>query len=131
MRFFYLLASSAALAATTPATAAPISMSPAVQQDVRCFMLFAAATDQAAKAKNDAAREATSLGVMYFLGKLTIEAPTLNLVDAVRQEATALSGNAGAKAVGTACDAEFAKRGQDLVDFGKALQSANQSSSSS
>ena len=132
MRLFRLLGSCTALAAMMPATAAPISMSPAVQQDVRCFMLFAVAVDQAGKAKNDEAREATSLGVMYFLGKLTIEAPKLNLVDAVHQEVAAMNGNPNAKAVGTACDSEFAKRGQELVNFAQTLQqSATQSSSSS
>jgi len=106
-------------------------MTPAVQQDVRCFMLFAAAVDQAGKAKNDQAREATSLAVMYFLGKLTIEAPTLNLVGAVRQEAPTMDGSARAKAVGAACDAEFSKRGQELVDFGQQLQKTEPQSSSS
>jgi hypothetical protein len=131
MRRFCLLGS-AALAAMTPAqAAAPVSMSPSVQQDVRCFMLFAAAVDQAGKAKNDDEREATSLAVMYFLGKLTVEAPTLNLVEAVRQEATALEGNPRAKDVGMACDTEFSKRGRELIDFGQKLQQAEPQSSSS
>ena len=43
-----------------------------------------------------------------------------------------MNGNPNAKAVGTACDSEFAKRGQELVNFAQTLQqSATQSSSSS
>ena len=132
MRRLRFLSIPAVMAAVTPAEAAPpITMSTAVQQDVRCFMLFAAAVDQAGKAKNEQAREATSLAVTYFLGKLTVEAPTLNLVDAVRQEASTMDGSPRAKAVGAACDAEFSKRGQELVNFGQQLQKTEPQSSSS
>jgi hypothetical protein len=94
-------------------------------------MLFAAAVDQAGKAKNDQLRQAGSLGVMYFLGKLTAEAPALNLADAVRQDGKAMDANPHLKAIGAACDSEFAKRGKQLTDFGQQLQPAPQSSSSS
>ena|SRR5437868_15084631 len=128
-RFIFTLA---AVAAVAPAESAPpITMSAGVQQDVRCFMLFAAAVDQAGKAKNEQARAATSLAVTYYLGKLTVEAPTLNLVEAVRQEAATMDGSPRAKAVGAACDAEFSKRGQELVDFGQQLQKSQPQSSSS
>jgi hypothetical protein len=61
-----------------------------------------------------------------------MEAPTVNLVEAVRQEANAFDGNPHMKDVGNACDAEFQKRGAELIDLGKQLQqTAPQSSSSS
>jgi len=41
--------------------APPILMTAPVQQDVRCFLLFAAAVNEAGKANNEKAREATSL----------------------------------------------------------------------
>ena len=67
---------------------------------------------------------------MYYYGKLRVEAPTIDLVGAVRQEVAAMALNA--KEVGALCDAEFAERGKELVNFGAALQKeAPQSSSSS
>ena len=131
MRYFSLLAAFTT-ATTTPAqAAAPTALTPAVQQDVRCFMLFAAAVNDAAKANNSKVREATSLAVMYFYGKLAVESPGLNVVDVVRQEAKALEGDPAAKQVGAACDAEFGKRGKELMDVGQRLQQPETQSSSS
>jgi hypothetical protein len=129
MRYFAVLA--VMMMAMAPTQAAPVTLTPAAQQDVRCFMLFAAAVNDAAKANNSKVREATSLAVMYFYGKLAVESPGLNIVDAVRQEANALSGNPVAKQVGAACDEEFAKRGQELRDVGQQLQQPEPQSSSS
>lgn len=118
-----VLAAFATVAAASPAGAAPrVPLSPSVQKDVQCFVLFAAAADSAGKAKDEAARAATSMGVMYYLGKLQAGAPGLNLVAAVRQEADGFAGNPHMKDIGAACDDEFQKRGQELVDFGKQLQ---------
>jgi|KBSMisStaDraftv2_1062788.scaffolds.fasta_scaffold1692064_2 pectin methylesterase-like acyl-CoA thioesterase len=124
-----VLVSPAAAAPPTKTPAPPIAMTAPVQQDVRCFLLFAAAVDAAGKTNNVQAREATSLAVMYYYGKLRVEAPTIDLVGAVRQEVAAMALNA--KEVGALCDAEFAERGKELVNFGAALQKAPQSSSSS
>ena len=122
----------AATALISPAAAAPPIPLPApVQQDVRCFLLFAAAVNEAGKAKNDKMREATSLAVMYYYGKLRVEAPTLDLVGAVRQEVAAMDGSAKAKEIGASCDAEFSARGKELVDFGEKLQQQPAQSSSS
>jgi hypothetical protein len=119
------------LAASGPAQSS-VPLSPAVQYDVQCFILYSIAVDTAVKAKDDKTQEAASLGVMYFVGKLTVESPGLNLADAVRQETNGMSGNPRAKEIGAACDAEFAKRAQELLDISQQLQTvANQSSSSS
>ena len=127
-----VLVSPAAAAPPTKTPAPPIAMTAPVQQDVRCFLLFAAAVDAAGKTNNVQAREATSLAVMYYYGKLRVEAPTLDLVGAVRQEVTAMEGTSKAKEVGESCDAEFAARGKELINFGETLQQqAPQSSSSS
>jgi hypothetical protein len=93
-------------------------------------MLFAAAVNEAQKAENDKAREASGFGVMYYFGKLTSEAPSLNVVDAVVQEAALMAGNPGAKDIGAACDAEFSKGGQQLVDIGQKLKQAGSQSAS-
>ncbi len=95
-------------------------------------MLYAIAVDTAATAKDEKTQAAASLGVMYFVGKLAVEAPTLDLAGAVRQEADGMSANPHAKEIGAACDTEFAKRGQELRDMSQQMQApANQSSSSS
>jgi hypothetical protein len=107
-------------------------VSAAVQRDVQCFILYSIAVDTAATAKDDKTQAAASLGVMYFVGKLAVEAPGLNLAGAVRQEADTMSGNPRAKEIGANCDIEFMKRAQELRDVGQQLQApANQSSSSS
>jgi len=96
-------------------------------------MLFATAANDANKGGSDKARDAAGLAVMYFYAKLTVEAPDLNIPEAVRQEAAALVGNPRAKEYGAACDTEFQQRGKDLMSIGQQLQNmaAAQSSSSS
>src|SRR6476646_11971858 len=123
MRFLVVLAAFATVAAAPAPRSAPrVSLSPSVQKDVQCFVLFAAAVASAGNAHDDAARAASGLGVMYYLGKLQVGAPGLNLVAAVRQEADAFVDNPRVKDIGATCDAEFQKRGQELVDFGNQLQ---------
>jgi hypothetical protein len=119
MRYALLLAASAILGASAPASA-QVAMSPAVKQDVQCFLLYAVAIDDS---KNDEkAQHGSSLAVMYFVGKLAVEAPSLDLAAAARQVATELEENAHAKEVGAACDSEFADRGKQLIDVGNQLQ---------
>jgi hypothetical protein len=130
-RFVLAIGLISSVAAIPAPSASAVPLSAAVRQDVRCFALFAAAVGQAIKEKDDQKRSATSMGVMYFIGKLTVESPTLDLVDAVRREGAAMDHNPRAKDIGAACDAEFAKRGKELTDFGQKLQSTPQSSSSS
>jgi hypothetical protein len=130
MRRIVLWALVPLLAASGSAQSA-LPLSPTVQYDVRCFILYSIAVDTAVKAKDEKTQEAASLGVMYFVGKLTVESPGLNLTDAVRQETNGMSGNPQAKAIGAACDAEFAKRAQELLDISQQLQTAADQSSSS
>jgi hypothetical protein len=111
-----------AAATATPAGAVPIKMTPAVQKDVQCFLLFAVAADQASDAKDDKSQQGTSLALTYFMGKLAVSAPGLNLAAAVRQEGDAFKGNTHAKEVGDACDAEFSKVGTQLQSLGTDLQ---------
>ena len=122
MRHFILLCV-AALSAVTPARSAPnVPLPEAVQKDVQCFMLFAAATNDAATAKDEKKQAATSLAIMYFIGKLAVAAPGLDLVGAVRQQAVAMQGNPHTREIGVSCDEEFGKRGSELRDVGQQLQ---------
>ena len=59
---------------------------------------------------------------MYFVGKLQAEAPGLDLVTAVREQAQTFENNPRLKEIGAACDAEFHKRGEELIEVGNELQ---------
>jgi hypothetical protein len=127
-----LLAAFTAAAVIAPARSAPpVTLSPSAQKDVQCFILFATAVDDAHTAKDEKVAAATSLAVMYYLGKLAIEAPGLDLVEAVRQEAVTMEGNPHTKDIGAACDVEFSRVGFDLIRVGSQLQNTTPHSSSS
>lgn len=121
MRQFAFVAAAAILASGAAAQSSPPSdLSPAVKQDVQCFLLYAVAIDDS---KNDEkAQHGSSLALMYFVGKLAAEAPSLDLAAAARQVGTELEGNEHAKEVGAACDSEFSDRGKQLMDVGTRLQ---------
>ncbi len=119
MRRSLLVVSLISLAAAAPPASAPIPFTPYVQRDVQCFMLFAAA---AGNPKDKNVQTAGGLGMMYYLGRLDVRAPGLDIVRAVRQEAKTFESPAQARAIGDACDAEAKKRGQQLVQIGGELQ---------
>jgi hypothetical protein len=110
----------AAALGSAPAPAA--TLSDVARKDVQCFVLYAVAVQQADEAKDDKVREAGSLGLMYLFGRLQVEAPGADLAAAVRQEAQAIDAGEDMKDLGAACDAEFQKRGAELMDLGKQLQ---------
>jgi hypothetical protein len=130
MRNFILLPALGALATTAATQPAP-SLPAAVQKDVQCFLLFAAAVDRASAAKEDQAQQASSLAVMYYLGRLDVAAPGIDLAEVVRREATAMDSNPRAQAIGAECDSDFQKRGAELRSFGDHLQDPAPRSSSS
>jgi len=121
------LVSAAAAAAAQPAPAPPLLLSDAARQDVRCFVLYAIAVDDA---QDEKVKAGTSLGLMYFFAKIKLEAPSLNLAAAVRQEATAMENDPTIKETGAACDTEFQKRADELLDLGQQLQELAPHSSS-
>ena len=114
-----LIGLSSPLAAAAPAkpTAAPTG-SP-TSKDVQCFILFASAVGNA---KDEATSKSATVGLAYFLGKITRGAPGLNLVDAVKQESKALQ-SGDPQTIGKACEQEFNKRMGDVDALGKALSS--------
>jgi hypothetical protein len=116
MRFLMLIAVSAVVSSAAPAQ---LSLSAQVTSDVQCFMLYSVGVATATEDKN---RTAGTLGVMYFVGKLQAEAPGLDLVTAVREQAQTFENNPRLKEIGAACDAEFHKRGEELLEIGKELQ---------
>ncbi len=116
MRFLMLVAVFAVLSPAAPAQLSPSSQ---VTSDIQCFMLYSVGVGTAT---DDNSRTAGSLGVMYFIGKLQAEAPGLDLVAAVREQAQTFENNPRLKEIGAACDAEFHKRGEELIEVGKELQ---------
>jgi hypothetical protein len=121
MRDLLLLAAAAGLACAVPSrSSAQVTMSPAVKQDVQCFLLYAVAIEGAKD--DEKAQHGASLAVMYFVGKLAAEAPGLDLAAAAREVAAGLEGNGHAKEIGAACDSEFSDRGKQLIDVGNQLQ---------
>jgi hypothetical protein len=123
-----LLAVFAASVAAIPVQAAPPApRSAATQHDAQCLVLFLAA----AGTKDEKTQQAALAGSWYFLGKLQTSAPGVDLLKLIGEEGTALEKNPRAEEIGNACDAELAKRGQELMEVGKSGQTQSQSSSSS
>ena len=124
MNSLMLLFGAATMAAAPEPTVpvASITLSEPVRHDVQCFMLYAMAVQRAVEAKDPKVKEAGGLGVMYFFTKLKIEAPTLDLVETIKQEAGSMEGNAELKQVGASCDSEFQQQGAALTDLGNRLK---------
>ena len=127
MNSLMTLVSAAAAAAAQPAPAPPLLLSDAARQDVRCFVLYAIAVDDA---QDEKVKAGTSLGLMYYFAKIKLEAPALNLAAAIRQEATAMEKDPKVKEDGAACDTEFQKRADELIDLGQQLEELAPHSSS-
>jgi len=107
-----------AVAAAAPAQAAPLS--PTVKKDVQCFLLLAAGVGASGEEK---AKQAGSIGIAYFYGRLQVEAPGLDLVQAVRDEIIALEKDkAAAEKIAAACDSEVAAFGEKLKRFGEEMK---------
>ena len=104
---------------SAPAVAAPLA--PAVERDLRCFMLYAMGVDQAVKNKNEKVQQAAGLGLTYFLGKLKVEAPALVLADAIRQQAESLKDDEATRSAGNSCDQEFQGAGAEMRNLGQEL----------
>ncbi len=118
-----LLASSLLIGLTAPLSAAAPAKSAASpagnsnSKDVQCFILFASAVGNA---KDEASAKPASIGLAYYLGKITGNAPAINLIDAVKLESKALQ-SADPQKLGTACEQEFTRRMADVDALGKAL----------
>lgn len=124
MRKFILASSlliglSAPLAAAAPAKSAPAPApaSSGLSKDVQCFILFASAVGNA---KDEATAKPATIGLAFYLGKITRGAPALNLLDAVKQESKVIqAGNP--QVIGKACEQEFTARMTAVDAMGKAL----------
>ena len=63
-----------------------------------------------------------TIGLAFYLGKITSGAPALNLLDAVKQESKVIqTGNP--QVIGKACEQEFTARMTAVDAMGKALSS--------
>jgi hypothetical protein len=106
-----------AVSGAAPAQTVPLS--PVAKKDLQCFLLLAAAVGMA---EDRAEKDAGSVGVAYFYGRLQAQAPGLDLVRAARRELAMFDDQAEAEKVGAACDAEVAAFGNALIKFGDDLQ---------
>jgi hypothetical protein len=111
--------------ASFPAPSAAAPLTPAAQRDLRCFMLYAMAVDQAVNKKDEKMQQAAGLGLIYFLGKLKVEAPALVLADAIRQEAGSLKDDEATRSAGDSCDREFQSAGAEMRNLGPELTGKN------
>ena len=124
MRKFILASSlliglSAPLAAAAPAKSAAAPASSSTSKDVQCFILFASAVGNA---KDETTAKPATIGLAFYLGKITRGAPALNLLDAVKQESKVIqAGNP--QVIGKACEQEFTARMAAVDAMGKALSS--------
>ena len=120
MKNLLLLISLAAAAAASPAQAAPAkSIAPAVKQDLQCFVLYTVA---AGNEKDEKKVAGIIAGTWYFLGRIDAKAPGIDLEKVMRQEIPAMQADPRTKEIGAACDAQFSKRGADLIAMGQSLQ---------
>jgi hypothetical protein len=102
----------AAAADAAPAT----SLTPAVKQNLQCFVLY---TIAAGSEKDEKRLAGAIAGTWYFLGQIDSAAPGLDLEQAMRAEIDGLKGNSHANEIGASCDAQFSKRGSELMSLGK------------
>lgn len=131
MTSLMLLFGAATMAPTPVMPAPPVILSAPVKHDVQCFILYAIAVQRAVEAKDDKVKQAGGLGVMYFFTKLKLEAPTLDLVETIKQQAAAMEGSTQTKEVGASCDTEFQQHGAALTDLGNRLKQAGAAQPSS
>lgn len=125
MTSLMLLLSAASAAAPAPTMPAPpVLLSAPVKHDVQCFMLYAMAVQHAVEGNNEKVKQAGGLGVMYFFTKLKVEAPKLDLVETIKQEANGMTGGAQLEAIGKGCDSEFQQQGAALQSLGERLKQA-------
>jgi hypothetical protein len=111
----FIFGLAAAAAAATGNAAPPSSLSPAVKRDLQCFVLYTLA---AGTEKDEKKLTGVIAGTWYFLGRIDAIAPGIDLDSAMHAELAEMHSNPKTKEIGAACDAQFSKRGSDLVDLG-------------
>ena len=93
-----------------------ISLSQSTERDVQCFTLGLVA----AGGEKDCARRDTAVaGVWYFLGRLDSEAPGIDLKREADRALARMNGKRATVDIAAACDAQFSKRGAELVRLGR------------
>ena len=125
----FILASSLLIGLSTPlaaaapakpaAAAAAAPASSGISKDVQCLILFASAVGNA---KDEATAKPATIGLAFYLGKITRGAPALNLLEAVRQESKVIQAGKPQE-IGKACEQEFSARMAAVDAMGKALSS--------
>ena len=102
---------------TSSAAAESVVMSPAVQKDVQCFLIFALKTGSS---KDRTDQLTAGLAETYYLGKVRAEAPAIDLTAAVSDQVSLLAANsANSKDVRDACVDEFGRALDQVVAIKK------------
>ena len=109
----------ALLGLTIPSSAAvrtsAVPLSQSSERDVQCFTLALVA---AGGEKDPARRQTAVAGVWYFLGRIDSEAPGIDLKRNADRAFARMRRTRGTMDIAAACDAQFRKRGADLVRLG-------------
>jgi hypothetical protein len=114
-KLLLLIAAAASAALSNADSAASAALPAGAEKDVQCLTLALVATSVE---KDPAKQQGIIAEAWFFMGRLDAEAPSIDLKPALSSAFDKMKGNPGTKDIGTACDAEFQKRGADLRNLG-------------
>lgn len=104
------------------AAVAPIPALPqSVQNDLQCMAIYAVA---AGSEDNAQAKEVGGLGLIYYLGKIEVAAPSLDIAAALMEEMKKLETGDSATEAGERCGRDFEATGKRLIKLGGILSAA-------
>lgn len=99
----------------------PPAITPAVRADIQCIALFAALSG---RKELEASKAQTGLGLMYYLGKVDVAAPGLDLGKVLTEEMATI-GTSDQQQIASRCVKEFEVTGQRLIEAGKRMGALN------
>lgn len=106
------------------ATAAPVPALPqSVHNDLQCMAIYAVA---AGTQDNAEAKQVGGLGLVYYLGKVEVAAPSLDIAAALIAEMKQFETGDLATKAGERCGKDFEATGKRLITLGGILTAAGQ-----
>jgi hypothetical protein len=106
------------LLAASSLSAGAVAPVPETRDDLRCFLIMALLVDSSAEGKG---KEAAMAGTLYFLGKLDVRAPGLDIGAAATAELGSMT-EAEFQSQKPRCIALLEERGHYLVAIGTAME---------
>ena len=113
-----MAAMSLLLAAAAAAPTAPLPQS--VRNDLQCMAIYAAA----AGIDDAQSKEVGGLGLVYYLGKVEVAAPGLDVGAALVEEMKQFEEGDASTAAGERCGQDFEATGKRLISLGEVLSAA-------